>query len=352
MSAEDRPPTAGRRPRLGDVATAAGVSDATASLALRGRPGPSDTTRRRVLEAAERLGYRPDRAASLLARRRAHLLGVLLDVRNTFHAELADALQAAAYAVGYDVVLSAVGARHDERRAAETLVDHRCEALLLLGPDAPQPWLRALGAERPVVAVGRRVDAPEIDVVRSADDLGIGLAVGHLVDLGHRAIAFLDAGAGTIATDRRRGYRQAMRRHGLTAEERLVPAGYTEEDGVRAAATLLAADGGRTRASAAVAVNDRCAVGLLDGLARARVAVPRAMSVVGYDDSPLARLPQVALTTVSQHTEDLARAAVQVAVERLDGGRPARREVVLDPHLVVRATTAAVSARRRLSAGG
>ena len=77
-----------RRPRLQDVATEVGVSPATASLVLRGSPGPSSGTRERVLDAAARLGYRPDRAASLLARRRSRLIGVLMDVRSTFHAQL------------------------------------------------------------------------------------------------------------------------------------------------------------------------------------------------------------------------------------------------------------------------
>lgn len=82
----------GRRPRLEDVAAEVGLSTASVSLVQRGAPGHSAATRERVLEAAERLGYRPDRAASLLARRRSRLIGVLMDVRSTFHAELVEDL--------------------------------------------------------------------------------------------------------------------------------------------------------------------------------------------------------------------------------------------------------------------
>jgi DNA-binding LacI/PurR family transcriptional regulator len=323
-----------RRPRLEDVAAAVGVSTASVSLVLRGVAGPSAETRERVLEAAARLGYRPDRAASLLARRRSRLIGVMMDVRSSFHAELVEDVHEAAEEHGYDLVLSTVTRTRDEQRAVETLIDSRCEALVLLGPDAPAARLTALDRQLPVVVVGRPMPAAGLDVVRVADDEGVGQAVEHLVGLGHRAIAYLDGGPGTISAGRVRGYDRAMRGSGLTA---LVVAGdHSEESGMRAARTLLDAD---TLPTAVVAFNDRSAVGLLDGLVRAGVDVPGVVSVIGYDDSPLARLAHVDLTTVSQNTRRLTEHAVAAVVERLDGGRTEHREVVLPPHLVVRGTT-------------
>ena len=211
-----------RRPRLEDVAAKVGVSTGTVSLVLSNAPGPSAATRERVMAAATELGYRPDRTASLLARRRAHLLGVLLDVRSTFHAELVAELHDAAEAAGYDVLLSTVTPTRDSRRAIETLVDSRCEALVLLGPDTPTARLTALGEQIPVVVVGRRLRSSTLDVVRTADDHGVAAAVDHLVGLGHRDIAFVDGGRGTIATDRRSGYLRAMRRHGLEDRVRVL----------------------------------------------------------------------------------------------------------------------------------
>ncbi|HET9557632.1 MAG TPA: LacI family DNA-binding transcriptional regulator, partial [Actinomycetota bacterium] len=204
-----------RRPRLEDVAARVGMSPASVSMVLSNAPGPSAATRERVLAAAAELGYRPDRTASLLARRRTHLVGVQMVVGSAFHAELVEDLYEAAERQGYDVVLSAVTRTRDERRATETLVDFRCEALILLGPVAPAAQLAALGRQLPVVVIGRRVDGGGVDVVRSADADGVGQAVDHLAGLGHRAIAYVDGGRGTIASDRRRGYRTAMRRHRL-----------------------------------------------------------------------------------------------------------------------------------------
>jgi DNA-binding LacI/PurR family transcriptional regulator len=327
-----------RRPRLEDVAARVGMSPASVSMVLSGAPGPSAATRERVLEAAAELGYRPDRTASLLARRRTHLVGVQMQVGSAFHAELVEDLHEAAERRGYDIVLSAVTRTRDERRATETLVDFRCEALVLLGPVAPAAQLAALGRQLPVVVIGRRVAGGGVDVVRSADAAGVGQAVDHLVGLGHRAIAYVDGGRGPIAGDRRRGYRTAMRRHGLAEQVRVVPGDHTEAAGTRAAQDLLAGGQGGLP-SAVVTYNDHCALGLLDELSRAGVQVPGRVSVVGYDDSTLSRLAHVHLTTVSQDARGQAEHAVAAAVERLDGGRTTPREVVLPPRLVVRGTT-------------
>ena len=335
MSRDDR--AAKRRPRLEDVAARVGMSPASVSMVLSGAPGPSAATRERVLAAAAELGYRPDRTASLLARRRTHLVGVLLEAGSAFHAELVEDLYEAAERQGYDVVLSAVTRTRDERRAVETLVDFRCEALVLLGPVAPAAQLAALGRQLPVVVIGRRVSADGVDVVRSADADGVGQAVDHLAGLGHRSIAHVDGGRGTIAADRRRGYRTAMRRHRLERHIRVIGGDHTEAAGARAARLLL--DEGRPLPTAVVAYNDHCALGLLDTLNRAGVEVPAEVSVVGYDDSSLSRLAHVNLTTVSQDARGQAEHAVAAAVERLDGGRTTPREVVLAPRLVVRGTT-------------
>ena len=325
------------RPRLEDVAAEVGLSAASVSLVLRGAAGPSEQTRQRVLEAATRLGYRPDRAASLLARRRSGLIGVLMDVRSDYHGELVEDVHEAAERRGYDIVLSTITRTRDEQRAVETLVDSRCEALVLLGARAPAAWLTALDGQLPVVVVGRPARSAEVDVVRVADDEGIGLVVNHLVHLGHPGIAYVDGLPGPIAEDRRRGYREALRRHGLENQAMVIPGGHSEEAGTRAVAALMST---HPRPTAVIAFNDRVAVGLLDGLLRAGVEVPGDMSVAGYDDSPLSRLAHIGLTTVSQESHGLTEHAVAAVVERLDGGRTGHREIVLRPRLVVRTTTA------------
>jgi len=337
------PADAPRRPRLTDVASGAGVSTGTVSLVLRGEPGPSTETRRRVLETAAALGYRPDRTASLLARRRSRLLGVLVDPHSSFHAELVEELDAAAQAAGYDIVLSPLTRVRDESRAIETLLDFRSEALILLGPGIPAARLAQLAEQLPAVVVGRRLSPLVTDVVRAADAAGIGQAVDHLADLGHQQIVFVDGGRGpgTIATDRRRGYRTAMRRRDLERFVRVLPGDHTEIAGIAAAECLLReAD----LPTAVITYNDRCAVGLLDALTRAGVPVPGHVSVVGYDDSPQSRWAHIELTTVQQNARQQAEHAVTAAHQRLNG-RAEPREILLAPQLVVRSTTSVARTR-------
>jgi DNA-binding LacI/PurR family transcriptional regulator len=328
------------RPTLEDVARHAGVSRALVSIVMRDAPGASDETRARVRRAADAIGYRPDPRARRLRQLRTKLLGVSFAAGQEFHAELVDGVYAAADEFGYDVVLSGVTPHHDEHRAVHTLLDDRCEAVLLLGPGLPAADLTRLAAKTPMVVVARRVRG--VDAVRSDDTAGAVMAVGHLRGLGHHDIVYLDGGRVPGAAERRRGYAQAMRAAGLAATT--VPGGLTERDGAAAATALLGS--GAALPSAIFAFNDRCALGVLDVLLRAGIAVPQQLSVLGFDDSPLARLAHIDLSTIRQETPQLARAAVARLVNRLDGETGDTRpvDIVVPPTLVVRGTTAAPAA--------
>jgi DNA-binding LacI/PurR family transcriptional regulator len=334
-----------RRPTLEDVARAAGVSRALVSIVVREAPGASDETRRRVLRVAAELGYRPDARARLLARSRTQLIGVVFNIQHAFHADVLVGIYSAADEVGYEVVLSGTTPGHDERRAVEALLGYRCDALILLGPDAPDQQIADLAARLPVVVVGRRIAHGEVDAIRTDDMVGMRLAVNHLVRLGHRDIAHVDGGAGAKASDRRRGYRAAMAASGLRDRIRVIPGGQTSEAGVAAAAPLAAL---ASRPSAVVAYDDDCASGLVDGLRIAGVDVPADVSVVGYDGSRLSRSSQNGLTTVAQDALALASIAVDRAVARLAGYAGSDRAVVLEPSLVVRRSTARLDTARVL----
>ena len=127
-----------------------------------------------------------------------------------------------------------------------------------------------------------------------------------------------------------------MRRCRLTDDVKVIQGGHTEGSGALAAQTVLASE---PRPTAVLAYNDRCAMGLIDTLVRAGVDVPGAISVVGYDDSPIARLAHINMTTVSQDTPQLTEYALTAMIERLENGRTDHREVVVPPHLVIRGTT-------------
>jgi DNA-binding LacI/PurR family transcriptional regulator len=319
-----------------DVAEAAGVSRALVSIVFRGAPGASEQTRARVLEVAGRLGFSPNRSASLLKLRRNRHLGVTMRVRSTFHAELVEGIQAAADRAGYEVVLSAVAPGRSEERAVSTLLDFRCEALLLLGTDLDEAALTDLAGRVPIVLVGGARAPRTLDVVRTADDRGLELVVDHLVALGHSRIAHVDGGRSLPSTDRRRGFRRALRRHGLS-EVAVLHGGSDEAAGAAAAEVLLSGD---ELPSAVCAYNDHVALGLVERFARAGLRVPADVSVTGYDDTAFAALLAVDLTSVNQQAQSQATGAVEAAVERLDGGRSESVRRVFEPRLVVRGSSA------------
>ncbi|MEU6860983.1 LacI family DNA-binding transcriptional regulator [Glycomyces sp. NPDC046736] len=334
-SADRTPAPRSRKPTMADVAAEVGVSRALVSLVFRGQPGASAQTRARVFEAATRLGYKPDMAARLLARGRSKVLGVLFTPRNPYHVDLVEAVYPAAEELGYDLVLSAVVPSHDEHKAIEALVGHRSEALLLCGPNIADAEVASLGRRVPTVVIGRHLKDAGVDVVTSYDRPGAREVVDYLVGLGHRSIVHVDAGSRSGGPERRRAYRDAMRGHGLAP--RVIPGNYCQEGGSEAARLLLSEDG--PLPTAVFAANDQCALGLLDVFTRAGVKIPEQVSIVGYDDSHIAGLSHIDLTTVRQDVPRLARLAVQAADEQLRGVREAGQALKLESKLVVRGTS-------------
>jgi DNA-binding LacI/PurR family transcriptional regulator len=330
---------ASRRPTMADVADRAGVSRTLVSFILDGKPGASAETRRRVLAVADEIGYRPDSAARLLARGRSRTLGVLMDVRQLFEAELVTNIYPAAESIGYDVLLSANLPDRDESVPVDALLSHRCGGLILLGPKSDIGYLQTLAERVPVVVVGRRLNTSAgLATVRTDDAKGIRQAVNYLVELGHRDIHHVDGGTDPGSADRRRAYRAAMRSHGLAECANVIPGAHNEEAGAVAARAMLAQS---SLPTAVLAGNDRCALGLLDVFTRAGVNVPGELSLIGYDDSHLSDNPRIDLTTVHQEAAALARHAVQLAAKMLEEPQTGPADVVLEPKLVVRGTTSA-----------
>jgi DNA-binding LacI/PurR family transcriptional regulator len=340
-----------------DVALRAGVSRALVSIVFRDQAGAGEQTRARVRAAAAEIGYRPDTRAQLLSRKQTRLIGVSFGVGHEFHAELVTELYAAAQRSGYELVLSGVTPNRKEQRVAQDLLAFRCDAVILLGPSARLAELAAIGRQTPTVVVARAARTEGIDVVRTDDVTGAELATRHLLELGHRRILHVDGGRAPGAAERRRGYQAAMRAAGLERLTKIISGGLTEAEGSQAAAASLIdrqmrpepvegrvstrpariSDG--DHATAAVVFNDQSAVGFLATVRAAGINVPRQISVVGYDDSRLARATWARLTTIGQDSAAIAEAAVERAIARITG-EPAGKPVLIKPTLIERATTA------------
>jgi DNA-binding LacI/PurR family transcriptional regulator len=325
------------RPTQQDVARRAGVSRALVSLVMRGGDHVATATRDRVLKAADELGYRPNALARSLARRQSRAIGVLInDVSNPYFGGMYACLAREAERSGLDLLV-APGLRTPRSEAGllDTLLEHQVAGLLLLSPTIRESSLAAYCSTSPTVVIGREVSVSGVDVVTIDEALGARLVVNHLAALGHERIAHITGGSDNRpALDRAAAYRQAMRDLGLTPD--LVPGVFAPEGGRDGVRTLLQRG---ELPTAIFAANDLIAVGAIGALRSAGLRVPEDLSVVGYDDSQLASLDLVDLTSVHQPLERFGQLAVELLIERMAGRRQGSRTERIAPTLVVRSTS-------------
>jgi DNA-binding LacI/PurR family transcriptional regulator len=321
-----------------DVAVRAGVSKSVVSRVLRGERSVSPTRRDAVLAAVSALGYRPNAVARSLVQRRTYNVGVLVsDLHNLFFAEVLDGLDAAAAAAGYRILIT-TGNRdpRSEERALEQLLELRVDAVVVAGARLGSAVVASAARSVPVAIVGGTPRVSGVDVVANDDVRGGELAVEHLAGLGHRRIAMIDGGDAAGAAERRAGYEAAMLRLGMSEGVRVEPGDFTEEGGHAGAVRLL---GAAPRPTAILAGNDLAAVGALNAIVEAGLEPPRDISLVGYDNTALAALRHISLTTVDQPRRQIGEEASRAILRRIADPTAGARVVVLPPRLVVRATT-------------
>jgi DNA-binding LacI/PurR family transcriptional regulator len=326
-------------PTIIDVAAHAGLSKSVVSRVMRGEASVSPASRSAVLAAAEELGYRANAVARSLVQRRTYNVGVMVsDLHNIFFAEVLDGLYAAAAELGYRALIT-TGNRDPgaEERALAQLLELRADGLVIAGARLPAEAVAAAARSVPTAVVGSDLRLRNVDVVVDDDFRGAGLAVEHLVGLGHEDIALIDGGQGAGAAERRAGYKAAMREARLGARILVQPGDFTESGGYEAARRLLAR---RRRPTAIFASNDQSAVGALDAINEVGLQVPRDVSLIGYDNTALAALRHISLTTIHQPRNQIGDMAIRAVIRRIERpSAPARRHV-LAPKLVVRDTTA------------
>ncbi len=334
-----------RRPTSADVAALAGVSRTTVSFVLNGRAntGISEETRGRVLRAAEQLGYHVQSPARALAGGASMAIGlVLLQTQDQVGSDalLAETLLGIADEArsdGYRVLVEAVSP--DGQRYSDLVRSRRVDGLIVSGPRADDPELQGVVRDGfPVILQGSLpgLGAPSVDVENRK---GAAAATAHLAGLGHRRIGFVTHAPldYTAASDRFAGYRDALEERSIPFDERLVAIGaFDAASGHVAMRDLL----NRTADLTAVFVaSDIVAFGALRAIREAHRRVPDDISLVGFDDIPLARHFDPPLTTVRIPARDLGAAAGRALIDRL-AGRPATSRTLLATELVVRASTA------------
>jgi DNA-binding LacI/PurR family transcriptional regulator len=335
---ESAAPEPGRPITIRDVAERAGVSKSLASLVLRGAPHVSEVRRQAVLDAMTELDYRPNRLARTLSTARSDTVGVLLNnLSNPWFVDLLEGLSTALHTAGLAPLLAD---SHTDlrvgRRSVETLLAQGVDGLVVVGTTEEGAAIATAAEQIPVVLAGTREPRlPHVDIAVNDDEAGARRATEHLISLGHRRIAHL-RGPGDVGDFRHAGYRAAMAAAGLDVDNYAETGGMSEESGYAAARRLLARP---DRPTAVFAFNDIAAIGAMSAAADEDIRVPEDLSLVGYDNTYLARIRHISLTCVDNGNFAVGVQAGKFLTERLQVPNLPGRTYSVPTQLHIRRTT-------------
>jgi LacI family transcriptional regulator, repressor for deo operon, udp, cdd, tsx, nupC, and nupG len=337
-------------PSIRQVARLAGVSIATVSRALATPEKVSARTLKKVLAQVERSRYKPNLLARNFRSRRTYCVVVLVpNIANPFFAEVIRGIEQVAQRHGYAVLLGDTEGREDREAHYASLVETRqADGLIQLRARLPDAVL-AEGNGIPIVNACECLDRAPCPKVRIDNISAARSMTDHLLSLGHRRIGVIQGPADSPLTrDRLKGHRAALRAAGIEYDQSLVATGdFSMTSGRRAATELFAAAAPPT---AVFCFNDEMAMGAMQWLKNAGFAVPRDVSVAGFDDIEFASFTDPPLTTIEQPTRELGHRSMTLLLEILNGGKPAHAAQTLPTKLIVRNSTAAPAARGHVNA--
>ena len=320
---------------IGMVAQVAGVSASTVSRVLNGTAVVSDVKKLAIDNAIAKLGFVPNPIARGLAGGRTFSIGVVTQALDSpFYGAAMRGVEDELLPAGYNALF--VSGHWDaaaEARCIDVLQSRRVDGIVVLTGRLTDQALKGYAKNQPLVVTGRTLKAPGLFTLNFDNFEGGRLATQHLIQLGHRRIAFITGDAGhPDATERLGGYRAALKAAGIAFDQALViPGEYHELSGLLAVDHLLATN---RRFTAIFAANDQMAVGAALGLQRRSLRVPEDVSVVGFDDLPTSQYAIPPLTSVQQPAYELGRLAASAMLQLLADTKPTAE--VPAPRLIAR----------------
>jgi LacI family transcriptional regulator len=334
-----------RKATITDVARVAHVSIQTVSAVVNRKPGISDPTRARVLQAIERLQYRPNGIASSLRAQKSHTIGVVIPtITNPFFPEFVRGAEDAASEKGYSIFLcNADEDTEKEIQYLRLLQRHRVAGILVSyvsSPATSESVLKELASQNlPIACLGTAQPGQGIVSLRVNESEITTVATQHLLRLGHRRIGFITPPPSkNIAQMRIEGFKKALIEAGLPVRaEYLVDGGFDLQDGIRGTGQLLSL---RHPPTAIVAANDLVAIGIISTLKKQGYRIPADISVVGIDNIQMASLLDPPLTTVAQPIYEMGRLGIENILLRIQKPQLDTSEIVFETRLIIRQSTA------------
>lgn len=329
-----------------DVARLAGVSTATVSRTLAEPDKVSESTRKKVHAAIQRSGYvRNELARSFRMQSTQTILVLVPDIGNPFYSLIIQGFEEVAQKHGYRLLLG--DTQNNSERESEYLqsvMQRQVDGVISLIHTLPSILEFKDGKPVPLVMVCEHQCDAAVSSIGIDNIAAAVLATRHLLDLGHRRIAFINGPAHTpLSKDRLRGYREALKAAGLTYDKNLVVRGdFSLLSGERAAEALLDT---KIKFSAVFAANDAMGIGAIKVLRARKLKVPEDISVMGFDDIEFAQYVEPPLSTIHQPRREIGRAAMLRMIAMLSGEGAAPVQAVLGHELVVRGSTARLKSR-------
>ncbi len=321
-----------------DIAKQSGHSCSTVSRVLNDSPYVSEKTRTRVKKVIDDMGFRPNHVARGLVTGQMNIVVCIIGDRwNPFYAELFSAAEEVLNQAGFLAVLCYTDYEPvKEEKYLEAASEYNFAGVIMVtAPETPKLAENLAKLECPVVLANRYLASVPTDVVLMDNYHGGYIATRHLIDLGHRRIAcWAGPENSTASRDRVRGYREAMREAGLAVEDDdLVKGNLLESEGYQFACDLL--DNPRD-ITAVFCGNDMMASGVIKAYVERGRKIPEDLSVIGFDDSPVAVRGPVKLSTVRQHPQAMGQAAAELVLNRMTEKDKPHRKIIFSPELVLR----------------
>jgi len=330
---------------IGEFAKLSGVSKTTVSMAFNDDPRIPQKTKEKVLEAAKKVGYQPSMVARSLRSKKTKAIGLMLpSITNPFFPQIVKGVEDAALKNGYSVVFCNFDEEIEKESLYFQMFENRwVDGIIFSGVTGDKQEISYIEEIQtkgiPIVFIDRGLEGHFNDVVMIDNDEATCKGTKYLLDLGHKRIGFVNGPAGIRIFDKRlQGYKKALQENGIELDESLIVEGEQSSKTAESAVRQFLAQA--LPPTAIFTTSDLVAIAVLRTVQKSGLKVPEDISVMGFDDIPLASLVNPSLTTIAQPIQEIGREAFKLVVDRIERKDSPKRKIVLDTKLVVRESTA------------